>query len=161
VLYNSSFPGAKIHVATISSAAEKLNLAVRFVEVRARSDFDAALAAILADNPAGVITIDDPLIFGYGRGKIIDFATEHKIAMVHEFREFAELGGLVSYGANLKAIWRRGVYYVDRILKGEKPSTLPVEQPTMLDLAINLKTAKALGVTFPNTLLATANVVIE
>jgi putative ABC transport system substrate-binding protein len=81
--------------------------------------------------------------------------------MVHEFKQFVELGGLASYGPDILEIFRRGASYVDKIFKGEKPGGIPVEQPTKFDLAINLKAAKAVGITFPNTLLASANVVIE
>ena len=92
---------------------------------------------------------------------MIDFAAEHAIPMFHEFKILVEQGALVSYGPDITEIWRRGAYYVDKIIKGEKPGGIPVEQPTKFNLAINLKTAKALGLTFPNDLLATADEVIE
>jgi putative ABC transport system substrate-binding protein len=160
VLYNSSMDGAKIHADVIMSAAAKFNIVVRFVDVRTVADFDAAFAAILSDRPEAVLTVADPLIFVY-RKRIVDFGAEHELPMVHEFKQFVELGGLASYGPDILEIFRRGASYVDKIFKGEKPGDIPVEQPTKFDLAINLKAAKAVGITFPNTLLASANVVIE
>ena len=84
-----------------------------------------------------------------------------RIPIFHEFKFFVELGGLLSYGPDAREFFQRGADYVDKILKGEKPGDIPVEQPTKFDLAINLKTAKALGITFPNNLIVSANAVIE
>jgi putative ABC transport system substrate-binding protein len=162
VLYNPTFPGAKIHSEAITRAAQQLDTEVRFVEVRTISDFDAAFATILGNRPDAVLPVADPLIFGLaGRKRVLDFAAEQGIPMVHEFKVFVEQGGLVSYGPDILEIYRRGAFYVDKILKGEKPGDIPVEQPTKLDLAINLKTAKVLGITIPNNLIVSANVVIE
>jgi putative ABC transport system substrate-binding protein len=124
-------------------------------------DFDVAFAAILADRPDALLTVADPLIFGPGRKPIVEFEAANRIPAIHEFKAFVEQGGLISYGPDGIDIFRRGAEYIDKILKGEKPGNIPVEQPTKLDLAINLKTAKALGIAFPDSLAVSANVVIE
>jgi putative tryptophan/tyrosine transport system substrate-binding protein len=160
VLHNPGLPGAKNHADTIMLAAGKFNTAVRFTDVQSVSDFDAAFAAILSDRPDAVLTVADPLIFTF-RKRVVDFGAEHGIPMVHVFKQFVELGGLASYGPDVLEIFRRGASDVDKILKGEKPGDIPVEQPARFELAINLKAAKALGLTFPDTLLTSANVVIE
>jgi putative ABC transport system substrate-binding protein len=160
VLYDSTFAGTKIHLEMVPAAAKKFDIAVRFEDVQSVSDFDRAFAAILSDRPDAVYVIPAPLIFNF-RKPIRDFAVEHKIPMFHEFKIFVEEGGLISYGPDILEIWRRGASYVDKILKGQKPGDLPVEQPTKFDLAINLKTAKALGIAIPNSLIASANLVIE
>jgi putative tryptophan/tyrosine transport system substrate-binding protein len=161
VLYNQDFAGAKIHFNTISAAAAKLDFNVRFLNISSMPDFEVAFAAILADRPDALLTVADPLIFGLGRKPIVEFEAAQRIPAIHEFKIFVEQGGLISYGPDGIDIFRRGAEYIDKILKGEKPGNIPVEQPTKLDLAINLKTAKALGVTFPDSLVVSANVVIE
>jgi putative ABC transport system substrate-binding protein len=160
VLHNPQLPGAKIHSDAILTAAGKFNAAVHFVGVQAVSDFDAAFSAILTDRPDAVLTVVDPLIF-FSRKRIADFGAEHSIPVLHEFKQFVEAGGLASYGPDISEYFRRGPYYVDKILKGEMPGDIPVEQPTKFDLAINLKTAKALGITIPNNLIVSADEVIE
>ena len=110
--------------------------------------------------PDALISVADPLIL-FVRNKIVDFSVAQNIANAHEIREFVQLGGLISYGAQFYGIWYRAAYYVDKILKGTKPSDLPVELPTVFDLAVNLKAAKALGLAVPDTLIATADAVIE
>jgi ABC-type uncharacterized transport system substrate-binding protein len=161
VLYGQDSAGVKIHADTISAAAAKLNFVVRFLNISSMPDFEVAFAAILADRPDALLTVADPLIFGPGRRPIVEFEATNRIPAIHEFKQFVEQGGLISYGPDAIDIFRRGAVYVDKILKGEKPGDIPVEQPTKLDLAINLKTAKALGVTFPDSLVVSANVVIE
>ena len=91
----------------------------------------------------------------------MDFAKSHRLPGVYPAREFVELGGLISYGANLRDYWRRAAVYVDKIFKGTQPADLPVEQPTRFELTINLKTAKTLGLTIPPTILAGADEIIE
>ena len=160
VLLDPTFPGAEIHRVRIAPAAETLGMTVRFVEVSSIPDVAPALAAILANGTDAVYVIPAPLIFG-SRKEIIDFGALHKLPMFHEFKVFVEDGGLLSYGPDINQIWRRGGYYVDRILKGHKAGDIPVEQPTTFDLAINLTTAKALGIQFPHHLIASASAVIE
>jgi putative tryptophan/tyrosine transport system substrate-binding protein len=95
------------------------------------------------------------------RTPIVDFATKHRLLSMYPLKEFVDAGGLMFYGGSIPEMFRRAAYYVDRILKGAKPSDLPVEQPTKFDMVINLKTAKALGLTIPPSLLARADEVIQ
>ena len=102
----------------------------------------------------------DPLILSQ-RSRIVRFAVEHRIPAMYEFREFVSDGGLLSYGPNLMEMFRRSAGYVDKILKGRKPADLPIEQPTRFELVVNLKTAKALGLTIPPSILVRADQLIE
>jgi putative ABC transport system substrate-binding protein len=95
------------------------------------------------------------------RARIIEFAREKRLPAIYETREFVDAGGLMSYGPNIEAQYRRAAYYVDRILKGAKPGDLPIEQPAKIELLVNLRTAKALGIKVPASILATADQVIE
>ncbi|MBR0717936.1 ABC transporter substrate-binding protein [Bradyrhizobium liaoningense] len=160
VIGNPTVPGGNIHFETISAAAEKLKIAVRFVEYRRIADVDAAFEAILNTPPEALLTVSDGVITTIGK-RLADFGLEHRIPIFHEFKFFVELGGLLSYGPDVREIFQRGADYVDKILKGEKPGEIPVEQPTKFHLAINLKTAKTLGITIPSNLLVSANAVIE
>jgi len=160
LLYTPTDPGSERHFGNANEAARALSSAVSKIEVRTPADFDAAFAALLRDRPDAVLVVTDALTF-LARKRIVDFSTEHGIPMIFEFKEFVELGGLLSYGPSLGDIWRRGAYYVDKILKGAKPDDLPVEQPTKFELVINVKTAKALGLTVPPSLLAIADEIIE
>jgi putative tryptophan/tyrosine transport system substrate-binding protein len=160
VLQNPTIPGARAHFETISAAAEKLGIALHFVEYRAVADLDNAFEAVLSDHPDALFAVSENILF-VARKRLADFGLEHKIAIFNELKEYVDLGGLVSYGPDLSEYFRRGAYYVDKILKGEKPGDIPVEQPTKFDLAINLKTAKALDITIPNNLIVSASAVIE
>jgi putative ABC transport system substrate-binding protein len=108
----------------------------------------------------GVLVMSTPFTFVYRR-EILDLAAGHRIAAVYEFHLFVELGGLMSYGVNIPAMSRRGAVYMDKILRGAKPGDLPIEQPTKFELVINLKTAKALGLTIPPSVLGRADEVIQ
>jgi putative ABC transport system substrate-binding protein len=110
--------------------------------------------------PAGLIVFEDPMLIA-NRRRIIDFAAQHRIPTIYTSQGWAEEGGLMEYAANLRELIRRAATYVDKILKGAKPADLPVEQPTKFELVINLKTAKALGLTIPPSLLRRADQVIE
>jgi putative ABC transport system substrate-binding protein len=160
VLYNSTDPGGPAHVDITQATAQALGVHVRLVEVRSAAEFDAAFMAILGDRPDGVLIVTDPLVFAH-RERIAQFTMQHKLPAIYEFKTFAELGGLMSYGPNMPALWRRAAYYADRILKGAKPADLPVEQPMKFELVINLKTAQALGLTIPPSLLFQADEVIQ
>jgi ABC-type uncharacterized transport system substrate-binding protein len=107
-----------------------------------------------------LITVEDPLTFNH-RKRIADFALADQLPSLHGMTEFVAAGGLISYGANLADLYRRAAGYVDKILKGAKPADLPVQQPTKFELMINLKTAKALGLSIPDKLIALADEVIE
>lgn len=160
LLYNPSDPGGAVHVDTTMRTARSLGVQVRLVEVRSAAEFDSALLATLQDGPEALLTVTDPLVFAH-RERIAQFTLEHKLPSAHEYRAYADFGGLMSYGPNMSALWRRAAYYADRILKGAKPGNLPVEQPTQFELVINLKSAKALGLTIPPSLRVRADHVIE
>jgi putative ABC transport system substrate-binding protein len=160
IVYNPLDPGGATHFSNAKDAAGVVAATVRAVEVRSSSEFDDAFGMILRDRPDAVLVVADALTF-LERKRIVDFATKHALPTAYEFKEFTQLGGLISYGPSQSAMWQRGAHYVDRILKGEKPSDLPVEQPTKFELFINMKTAQALGLTIPANLLALADGLIE
>jgi putative tryptophan/tyrosine transport system substrate-binding protein len=160
LLYNPTAAGSALHIDKIKATAPSLGMQVRIVEVRSAAEFDAAFAAILSDRPDALMTVGDPLMFAY-RERVVQFTQAHKLPAIHEFKIFADLGGLMSYGPDVPALWRRAAEYADKILKGAKPADLPVEQPTNFELIINLKAAQALGLAIPPSLLVRADEVIE
>jgi ABC-type uncharacterized transport system substrate-binding protein len=159
VLWNASNPVAEVVFRETEAAAQTLALRVQSLEVRGPDDFEKALPAALRGAGA-LFLIDDPLVFT-ARLRIANFATMNRLPMTAFYKPFSEAGGLMSFGANLADLFRRAAIYVDKILKGVKPGDLPVEQPTKYELVINLKTAKALGLTIPPSLLQRADQVIE
>jgi putative tryptophan/tyrosine transport system substrate-binding protein len=127
----------------------------------AHSDqIDAALRAIADTAPSGIIVSDDPLLLSL-RPPVMEFIATQRLPAVYAHREYVMAGGLVSYSADVFDVWRRAGAFVQKVLKREKPSEMPIEQPTKFELVINLRTAKALGLTIPPTLLARADEVIE
>jgi len=130
------------------------------LEVRTPDDFDGALETAAGQHTDALITVEDPLTIDL-RKQIAEFAADHRLPTISGLRVFADSGFLLTYGADRADILRRSVILVDKILKGAKPSDLPVEQPTKFELVINLKTAKSLGLTIPPLLLARADDVIE
>ena len=133
---------------------------MRPVEVREPGDLAAAFSAIAMAKPDALITFADPLTNTH-RTQIVEFAVRNRLPMISEVRFFADEGGLMTYGPSVTDMCRRASTYVDKILKGAKPAHLPVEQPTKFDLAVNLKTAKALGLTIPPSVLARADEIIQ
>jgi putative tryptophan/tyrosine transport system substrate-binding protein len=121
---------------------------------------DRALEGIAQEQTGAVIVVTDPLFFAQ-RTRIVETLRVRRTPSMFGFREFVDLGGLMSYGASLPAMWRRTATYVDKILRGAKPADLPIEQPTIFELVINMRAAKALGLTIPPSLLARADQVIE
>jgi putative ABC transport system substrate-binding protein len=160
VLYNADEPSASRHVAAITTAARALGLKVSVYGMRSLADFEETFAALHRDRTEALLPVTDPLVFSQ-RERIVHFALENRMPGIYEFKAFVAAGGLMSYGPNLNQLFRRGAYYVDKILKGAKPADLPVEQPTKFELVINLKTAKALGLTVPQSLLSGSDDVIE
>ena len=156
VLWNVANPYSALVFKETVHAARTLGVEVQSLEVRAPADFDGALAAATEHHADALISVEDPLTGGYW-GKTAEFAVHNRLPAISGLREFADAGGLMSYGADFADLLRRSVVYVDKILKGAKPSDLPVEQPTRFELVINLKTAKALGLTIPPSLLARAD----
>jgi putative ABC transport system substrate-binding protein len=142
------------------AAAQALGVALHVLEVRSPNDFDGAFAAITSGRAGALIVIGDALLNGY-RTRIVDFAHQHGLPGMYPVRDYVDAGGLMSYGSSWTAMFPRAATYVDKILKGAKPADLPVEQPTKFELIINLKTAQALGLTIPPTLLFQADEVIR
>jgi putative ABC transport system substrate-binding protein len=141
-------------------AALALGLELHTFIVRRAGEFAAAFLGMKKNHDQGVLVMSTPFTFVYRRD-ILDLAAAHRIAAVYEFHLFVELGGLMSYGVNIPAMSRRGAVYMDKILRGAKPGDLPIEQPTKFELVINLKTAKALGLTIPPSVLGRADEVIQ
>jgi len=141
-------------------AARMLAVELQSLEVRAPADIDGALEAAMSQHADALIVIEDPLTIDH-QAKIAEFAIRNRLPMMAGFKMFADAGGLISYGPNPGDFVRESVGYVAKILQGAKPSDLPVEQPTRFELVINLKTAKALGLTIPPSVLGLANEVIE
>jgi putative tryptophan/tyrosine transport system substrate-binding protein len=141
-------------------AARALGVRVQFVEARGPADFDRAFSDMTRAR-AGALAVLGSAIFNSERRRLVDLAAKHRLPTVYTSRDFVDAGGLMTYGVNLADLFRRAAAYVDKILKGSKPGDLPVEQPTKFELMINLKTAKALGLTIPPSLLQRADQVIE
>jgi putative ABC transport system substrate-binding protein len=160
VLANPTNANAETQSRTLEAAARGIGQQIVIVNVATESDIDAAFAR-LADQRAGALLVDTDAFLFSRRDQLIDLATRYKIPTIFDRRKFAEIGGLMSYGGSVTDVYRLAGIYVGRILKGEKPADLPVQQSTKVEFIINLKTAKALGLTIPTTLLATASEVIE
>jgi ABC-type uncharacterized transport system substrate-binding protein len=141
-------------------AARSLGMQVEAYTARAPHELEGAFAAMARDRADAVFPLSDAM-FGRQRRQIADLAARNRLAGMYHWRNYVEAGGLMSYGPNLTDLFRRSATYVDKILKGAKPADLPVEQPTKFELVINLKTAKALGLTIPQTLLLRADQVIQ
>jgi putative ABC transport system substrate-binding protein len=156
-------PGYEVHKAQLTemtAAARALGLTLHLAEVRSPSEFEGALARMTAAHVGAFIVQQDDL-FVANRVLLIDLAAQRRLPGMFVFSLYPRAGGFMSYGANAEDLYRRAAEYVDRILKGAKPSDLPVERPAKFELVINAKTAKALGLTIPQTVLLQADQVIE
>jgi len=161
LLVNANDPKVASHsIQEVEPVARPLNLITRPVEIRVPADLDRAFPLIAQDKLDGVLAISDTMLWNE-RSRIARLALAHRLPTNGASPEHTAAGWLISYGPNLKAMFRRAAIYVDKILKGAKPGDLPIEQPTKLELIINLKTAKALGLTIPPSLLQRADQVIE
>ena len=141
-------------------AAKRRGVTLQYVETRAASDLPGAFDTIVAGRARAVMVFGSPYLWA-SRAQIADLARKHTLPTIYPYREGPDAGGLMSYGTSLTDAWRRAAGYVDKVLKGARPGDLPVEQPTTFELVINLKTAKALGVTVPPSLRLRADQVIE
>jgi putative ABC transport system substrate-binding protein len=150
----------KARVDAASAAARTLGIRLQVVEARGPEDFDRAFSDMIRAG-AEALTVQATPVFDSHRRRLVDLAARNRLPAVYSFSVYVEAGGLMSYGTDIADLARRAATYVDKILKGAKPGDLPVEQPTKFELAINLKTAKALGLTIPPSLLARADQVIE
>lgn len=160
VLWNAANPYSALVFKQTVSAARSFGVELQSLKIQKPADIDGALKAATGQHVAALITVEDPLTIDL-REKIAEFAADHRVPEISGLRVFVDSGALMSYGADLADILQRSVLYVDKILKGAKPSDLPVEQPTKFELVINLRTAKSLGLTLPSLLLTRADEVVE
>jgi putative ABC transport system substrate-binding protein len=161
VLGNPDNPGGQINFDATQAGAKGLGLTLQSVEVRAVPDLERAFGAMADKHIQGVVVLTDPVTANFAGRVVADLATKHRMPTVCELAEFTKEGGLVSYGPSLRLMAQRTAVYIDRILKGAKPAEIPVEQPTKFELAVNLKTARTLGLTIPQSLRLRADEVIE
>jgi putative ABC transport system substrate-binding protein len=160
VLINPKTPGVERHLPDVQSAARTLGLQIRALNVTNESEIDAAFGALARERPDALLVNPDPFM-NSRREQVVTLANHYRLPALYEWREFVEAGGLMSYGPSHTEPYRLIGTYTGRILKGAKPAELPVVQSTKFELVINLKTAKALGLTVPNTVLIAADEVIE
>jgi putative ABC transport system substrate-binding protein len=160
MLVNPNYPTFEAQVRDAQEASRALGLEIHIVNASVEGDFDTSFATLVRLHVEAVIIANDPF-FTARRDQLVALAARHSIPAIYSQREFPDAGGLLSYGTHIPDLYRQAGVYVGKILKGEKPADLPVMQPTKFEFVINLKTAKALGVTFPPGVLAIADEVIE
>jgi putative ABC transport system substrate-binding protein len=160
-LWNPEVRGAVLDYKEAASAARSLRLELQSVEASRAEDLDRAFSTITEQRAqAVVVPAPNPVLFA-NRGRVVSFAQRNRLRSMYAIREYVDAGGLMSYGPSLQDSFRRAATYVDKILKGTKPADLPVEQPMRFELVLNMKTAKALGITFPPTIMVRAEHVIQ
>jgi putative tryptophan/tyrosine transport system substrate-binding protein len=160
VVWNPGVPDKVIEWKEIQPAARAMKLELLSVEVRAPQDFEHAFDNLRGLRPDGLIALGEPLVF-VQRRRIVEFAAQARLPSMFNWREAAEDGALVAYGPDIADLYRRAAAYVDKILRGAKPGDLPIEEPVRFDFVVNLKTARALGLAIPPSLLLRADRVIE
>ena len=159
-LWNPANPDQKFSFNEVQAGARALGVTFHSVEARSREELEQAFAAMKQSRPSALLMTADGVHQRY-IGRIVAFTSETRLPAMYQLKEAVERGGLMSYGASLPDLGRRAAHYVDKILKGAKPEDLPVEQPTKFELVINLKTAKALGLTVPQSVLVRADEIIQ
>jgi putative ABC transport system substrate-binding protein len=160
VLWNTANAGMMLRFKETEAASRTLGLTIESVGVQGPDDFENAFSAIVKLRPDALLVLADTVTVAHRR-RTIDFAIANRLPAIYEMREFTDDGGLMSYGISMPDHFRQAATYVDKILKGAKPADLPIEQPIKFEFVINLKTAKALGLTIPPSLLLRADQVIE
>jgi putative ABC transport system substrate-binding protein len=160
VLWNPRGVGSALGWKELQLPARQLGVLLHSLEVRSPDDLDQAIEDATRARAGALLVLPDP-VTGTNLKRIVDLAAKSRLPSIYQFSEFADFGGLVAYGPDRADSFRRAATYVDKILKGAKPAELPVEQPTKFELVVNLKTAKALGITIPQTILVRADRVIE
>jgi putative ABC transport system substrate-binding protein len=140
--------------------AAAVGIEFQVLEARGPNDFDTAFTAMAKAHAGALMIFPSPMFYAHHQ-RLVDLAAKHRLPAMYVFREAVEAGGLMCYGANVPDLFRGAATYVDKILKGAKPGDLPIEQPTKFELVINMKTAKALGLTIPQSLLLRADEIIE
>ena len=160
VLFHMPFPATLLALNEARAAAPQLGLAITPMEVVGPRAIEAAFSATIRQRADALLTSGDPFTARY-RGPIISLAARHHMPATYALREFADDGGLMAYGPNLAGVYRDTAVFVDKVLKGAKPAELPIQQPTKFEFIVNLKTARALGLTIPPSLLLRADQVLE
>ena len=160
ILWDERNPASRLSVAGTESAAKPAGLTIQSVPVRTPAEIEGAFATLIRDRAGALIIVPSPAIFSH-RKRFVELATKHRLPTIVGSREYVEAGGLASYGPDYPDQFRHAAAHVDRILKGARPGDLPIEQPTKFELVINLRTAKAPGLTIPPSLLQRADQVIE
>ena len=160
MLWNDANTGMVLRSREAQDAATKLGVAIKSVGVHDLISFDSAFAVIASEPIDALLTLVDPFTL-QNRKRIVDFAAEQRLPAIYETGEFVETGGLISYGPNQPIIEQRAAEYVDKIFKGAKPADLPVEQPTKFEMLINMKTATALSLSIPQSIMLQADRVVE
>lgn len=160
VLTHTENPLSRVNLDVVRGAAKQLSIGIEAFDVRSIGDVGGALRALTEAHPDAALITPDTLLLSK-RTEIVEAMATHRIPAIYPFREYAEAGGMVIYGANLSILFERAAEYADRILKGEKPGNLPVQQATAFELILNLKVASALGLTMPPSVLVRADEVIE
>ena len=160
LLTNPIHPGEHLEVAESQRVAAALGISLQYLQVRTPAEFESAFRIMSDSKTQGIVAVPDNLIM-LERTRLAEFAKDKRIPVISGWSEFAESGGLLTYGPNSRNFFRRLAVYVSKIVAGVKPSEIPIEQPTTFELVINLKTAKSIGLTIPPTLLGRADAVIE
>jgi len=160
VLWNPSNPGHAPVLEKLTTSALRLELKLQLLEVRGPEDFEVAVATLKRSRADGLLVLWDPMFYAHG-GRLTLLALRDHLPTISTYREFAEAAGLMTYGPSLADIFRGAASYVDKIVRGGKPADLPVEQPLRFELVLNLATAKALGVTLPESILVRADRVLQ
>jgi len=160
LIWNPDNPGSEIYMKDLQSAARSLEVTILPVDVRGQEDLAGASAALTAGRADALLVVQNQFLFSQ-RARIVDLAARHRLPAMYMYGEWALVGGLIAYGADIGEVYRVVATLVDKILKGAKPADLPVEQVNRLELLINLKTARALGLTLPRALLLRADQLIE
>ena len=159
VLWNPQGSGPD-YLKDTQTAAHSLGVTLQSVEVRTADDFESAFAAVLKGRAQALVVGPGQFMFIHQK-RVVEFATKNDLPSIYAWKGPVSAGGLLAYGVNIPQVYHRAAYYVDKILRGAKPGDLPIEQPTKYDFVVNLKTAKALGITIPESILLRANEVIR
>ncbi len=160
ILWNAGDSGMTLRMRAIQTASRTLAVTVRPLGVHSLEDFEVAFTAMTQERPDALFVVADPLVTA-NRKRILDFTAKHQLPAMYEFRPYAADGGLMAYGPSLDSMFGRAAAFADKILKGARPADLPVEEPTQFELVVNLKTAKALGLKLPQSILIRADEVIQ
>jgi putative ABC transport system substrate-binding protein len=160
ILSNQANPSHVLAITHLKVAAQALRVKLQFLEAGGLNEFDGALAAMSKEHAGALLVVSDSVFIRH-KTQLADLAAKNRLPSMYVIRDHVEAGGLMSYGPNFLDLFRRSATFVDKIFKGAKPGDLPVQQPTKFELVINLKTAKSLGLTFPQSILLRADEVID